>query len=311
MRVTFCTLVFILFQSCITEYNLDDFEPQKEYSVSGFAKPGVPAEIFVGRIGSLGNIPPLENPANLKVTISWIQNDEELLDSLHFETDRFVGNIDLEHSIVYNLEVLTAEGQILKAKTSIPPPADTFLVNMRFPAGFIQLENFTGPYSRFSFRFNQALTSGQFYESMIFEIDEKEGQPIYNLLYCLNNDNEILNQNLPSNYLPYFLFETGQAAETPLTLNFDNIQGNPLLSKFIFRLSSVSQDYFLYKKSLYQHLDALEYADEFDGSSLFFPDIFKQVRPVYSNIEGGRGIFAGYNPTQIIVNCNLTGNACD
>ena len=72
----------------------------------------------------------------------------------------------------------------------------------------------------------------------------------------------------------------------------------------------MSEQYFRYKKSLLQHLDVLSHNSEFDAPMLFFPDIFKELQPVYSNIEGAEGVFAGYNPTDLSVTCNLSGYEC-
>ena|SRR5690606_27443560 len=76
-------------------------------------------------------------------------------------------------------------------------------------------------------------------------------------------------------------------------------------------LQSVSRDYYLYEKSLYEHLDALDLQDKFETSDFYTPSIFKQVVPVYTNIQGGKGIFAGISRSEMKTTCNLVGYACE
>ncbi len=309
-RFVFYFTISFLFSGCITDYELKYLDNrEKAYSISSLIRPEEPAELYLTRVGDVGDLSPITDPEAFKVWIAWNSNGERNSDTLAYSDGRFIGSHLLQHSLEYSLSVKTPDEKIISAKTVIPPPVAPFGVHLQFPAGFIQLENVTGPFSRFKLTLPNVSSGITYYESMVIEVRENNGINTYRIIKSLNGDTEVLSENLPSNYLPYFLFQSG-SKEEELVLNFDAIQGNALLSDFLFRLTSVSEDYFLYKKSLYRHLDALEFSSEMEASSLFFPDIFKQIQTVHSNIEGGVGIFAGYNPTDYPVTCNLSDYAC-
>lgn len=303
-------VVLIFLTGCISEYKLDESYTEGEIVVNGIIRPGIPAAIYLTKTGSIGQQAELEDPDSVIVVLTWLVDQSTLADTLFYNGNNFQGKIALMEGISYKLDILTKEGTRISSETEIPLGVGEYSANVRFPAGFINLDNFTGPFSRITLQLPD-IANGIYWESMVIEEEMIGGENgMYNIQYCINDDTETLAENLPSNYLPYFLFQYEAAEEDTLILNFDNIQGSPLINKFIFRLSLVSDDYFLYKKSLLAHLDALEYSQELESKSLFFPDIFKQVVPVYSNVIGGKGIFAGYNPKDVIINCNLSGNEC-
>jgi len=310
MRSILISICCLLFSSCITEYSFDGAEDfDEQYSVNGLIRPGVPAALYIHKVGDLGKMGALPDPSTLRVWITWTWEGEDKLDTLAFLEDRFVGDAELKPNVKYHLNVLLPGGKLIKASTTIPSPAPSYDVFLKFPAGFVQLDNISGPFSRFVLTMPDSLAEAKYYESMLLEVEENDASK-FNIQYCRNDDTPTLIENLPSNYLPYFLFQNNKVDKLPMTFNFDNIMARPLTSKFIFRLSSVSEDYFEYKKTLLQHLDGLSHTSEFDAPMLFFPDIFKELQPVYSNIEGAVGIFAGYNPTDLSVTCNLSGYEC-
>lgn len=310
MRFFFISLSCLLFSSCITEYTLDGSEGfEEQYSVNGLIRPGVPASIYIHKVGDLGKMETISDPSKLRVWITWNWEGEERIDSLQFSVDYFEGDAELKSNTTYHLNVLLPDGKLIKAATNIPSPAPSYDVYLKFPAGFVQLDNITGPFSRFVLTMPDSLIEAKYYESMLLQVEENDVSK-FKIQYCRNDDTATLIENLPSNYLPYFLFQNNKGDKLPMTLNFDSVKANPFSNRFIFRLSSVSEQYFRYKKSLLQHLDVLSHNSEFDAPMLFFPDIFKELQPVYSNIEGAEGVFAGYNPTDLSVTCNLSGYEC-
>jgi len=99
-------------------------------------------------------------------------------------------------------------------------------------------------------------------------------------------DDLILKENLPDQFMYAFPFSVDANTNPEVKLSF--YRGSQY-----FILETTSKEYYHYKKSLYHHLDAISYQIVERSSDLFNPSIFKSPLPIYSNIEGGKGIFAG------------------
>lgn len=134
----------------------------------------------------------------------------------------------------------------------------------------------------------------------------------YTFFRTWNEDGLILREALPESENYAFLFHLVPSDDPVVLLSFDFLTGpNPFFSEFYPVLNTTSEEYFLYKKSLYTHLESLRFSEEFDLPDLYMPSIFKILQPVYSNIRGGSGIFAGLSSDEMKTTCNIVGFTCD
>jgi hypothetical protein len=172
----------------------------------------------------------------------------------------------------------------------------------------------SGSFTRFHMDFTRS-NGNSFYETFIFckeTFNPQNSQMPFQILQTLNQNEIILKEALPDTYNYSFVFSANNASNDLISLQFDNICCcNPFFDEFNMVLQTCSEEYYHYKKSLFSHLDALKLKEYVSTDDLYFPDIFKSVNPVYSNIQGGKGIFAGVSMHVSIAPCNLVGNTCE
>lgn len=311
----------ILFSICAFSC-INDFQPKglegglQIYVVNGIIYPDNVAKVYVGK-SNLYNAPERDyEPLDADVFLSW-EGPGELpqTEQLVLMDSFFVSETTMKTGVAYQLEVKTPEGHSLNAETKIPEAVPIASTKLLFPAGYIDTETIKGPFSRIFVNFQVPQNQTHYFETLIYNKDTSSTLDLgasYHILKTYNNDEAVLAEDLPSNYLHTFVFTTSPQQPESMELAFDVLGStNPFFTEFYPVLISVSEDYFLYKKSLYGHLDALRFSDSFTTNDLYFPSIFKNIAPVYSNIEGGKGIFAGANRAEMKTVCNLEGSSCE
>jgi len=299
--------------SCTAEYFPKDLDISESiYVVNGILYPDSTAKIFVSKtqIYNASNKQPVET---LDVRLRWEGENHEVTEQLTRVDSFYVSDARMKTGITYYLEIIVPDGKVIRANTKIPeitPIGSTYLL---FPAGFMDTETIKGPFMRISMAFETNPNQNQYFETFIYSKEpyRQEDIGIYNIIKTYNQDEVILAEDLPSNFLHAFVFKTGQDTNPNQRLAFDNLGSNPFANEFYPVLLSVSEEYYLFKKSIYRHMDAITMQGSFNTGDIYFPSIFKQIVPVYSNIEGGKGIFAGVNRSEMITVCNLVGNACE
>jgi hypothetical protein len=244
-----------------------------------------------------------------------IGDSEETLQSqlLVYVDSFYIGNVKLEAGMTYFLDVETKEGEKITANTTIPHPEKITKTKMIYPAGYMEKPFISGPFTKFYMDF-VIETDSKFFETFIYNkntFHPNDPEKPYQILKPFNMDEIILKEGLPGINLLTFIFSASTAPNDTVKLQFDSIgEANPFFTEFYMVLQTCSEEYFLYKKSLYSHLDALQLQENFTTDDLYFPNIFSAVAPVYTNIKGGRGIFAGVSLDTKEAVCNLIGNTC-
>jgi hypothetical protein len=184
---------------------------------------------------------------------------------------------------------------------------------MIVPAGFMETPRRSGSFIRFYMDFARG-TDSKFFETFIYNKETYYSdypENPYQILKTYNRNEIILKEGLSDINLLTFVFSASNAPTDTINLQFDYRGGaNPFFTEFYMVLQTCSEEYFLYKKSLYAHLDALQLQENFTTDDLYFPNIFSAVAPVYTNIKGGRGIFAGISFDTKETVCNVIGYTC-
>jgi len=299
--------------SCTTEYFPKTLNiAESIYVVNGIIYPDSTAKIFISKsqIYDDNQNHPIEN---LDVRLRWEVENNKMSEQLIRIDSFYVSKAIMETGITYYLEIITPEGKMIRANTEIPGTTPIESTHLLFPAGYMDTETIKGPFMRISMAFETTPNKNQYFETYIYSKEDYYEQTIdnYHIIKSYNQDEAILAEDLPSNFLHAFIFKTSQNSDPNQRLAFDNLGANPFFNEFYPVLLSVSEDYYLFKKSLYQHVDAITMQSSFNTGDLYFPNIFKQIGPVYSNIEGGKGIFAGISRSEMKTICNVVGNACE
>lgn len=315
----FLTISFLLLFSCV-----NDFKPKNQGTAEGnvvvngiLFQDSIP-KIFINRSRQFDapNSQSWIEDAEVRIHSKPIGSGDDMLKSqfLVFKDSFYVGNTKLDAGMEYFLDIETGEGSKITAKTMIPHPQKIQSTRLIFPAGTTQTPTYSGPFSRINLNFNMTDKNGFFetfiYNKNTFHPDDPE-RP-FQILQTFNRDEIILKEALPDIYLYAFVFSANNSASDNINLQFDfiGLTANPFFTEFYMVLQTCSEEYYLYKKSLYTHLDAQHFPEGFSTDDLYFPNIFRQINPVYSNIKGGRGIFAGLGIDIAETVCNLIGNTC-
>lgn len=197
----------------------------------------------------------------------------------------------------YSVEITVPQGGILRASDSVPSPPNITFEGVTPDAYF-----FEGiPYAKQSFSIYDQLHTENFYDiELLFQDDGMEG---YNPAALSSNSyilkNEVyypqiaVMQNSVFNSLPFrnesFRKET-ESIDILYRTTTIQFGGDPRIyqpsHQLVTKISSISKDLYHFKTSIIIQIENRE------GNSLF--GLIEPMN-VYTNIDGGIGIFAGYN----------------
>lgn len=314
------TASFLLLTSCV-----HDFHPKNQGTIKGnvvvsgiLFHDSIP-KIFINRSRQFDapNSQSWIGDAEVRIHSKPIGAGDDMLKSqlLVFRDSFYIGSSKLDAGMEYFLDVETKEGSKITANTMIPYPQKILSTRLIFPAGTTQTPTYSGPFSRINLNFNMTEKNG-FFETFIY--NKNTFHPVdperpFQILQTFNRDEIILKEALPDIYLYAFVFSANNSASDNINLQFDfiGLTANPFFTEFYMVLQTCSEEYYHYKKSLYTHLDAQQFPEGFSTDDLYFPNIFRQINPVYSNINGGGGIFAGLGIDVLVTVCNLNGYTCE
>ena len=194
----------------------------------------------------------------------------------------------------YSIEVFSMEHGIATASDKIPEETPFEVINYVQEAG-IDGEGYN--FSSITIRFNDSPVEKNYYELMLkkeFAISKKKSTK----LWSWSNDAVIKNEGFINDVSDNLFFsdELINGKSHTLAFNFyHSLDESNIASHFFIHFRSVSVNYFLYKKKLMLHFEN-QIGDIWDGTG----------NPVnlYSNVENGYGIFAGYSENTDTVTVN-------
>ncbi|MBN2521590.1 MAG: DUF4249 domain-containing protein [Bacteroidales bacterium] len=210
--------------------------------------------------------------------------NEQFKDTLtYFDKGIYYSSTLVEPLKTYYCEVNIPGYQKVSCSDYLPKPAIISEIVHINQAGKDE-EGFTYPAIKFTFNNNPS-------ENLYFEVAIKLIRNRYEKLVELQTitDPVILNEGLP---IAVFSNELISGESYSITINYTtgsaSSQGTNLYP-LILEFRSVSHDYYQYVKQLYLY-EKGRYPDNLASSLTAFP--------LYSNIHGGYGIFAGYSSIQ-------------
>lgn len=213
-----------------------------------------------------------------------LYSDNVLSDTLFFEQNGIYSsnNIFPKENVNYKLKVNSPGFNEISSESSLPYKIFPHNIEKKENVAY---DNDGNLYSQLFVSFYDLPDYNNYYEIVLLESFNIEGATITIPLVVFSNDEVLLNEgdmNYYSTYLP-FSDELINGKEYELCLNYyppavDNY-------KLIFHFRSVCEDYYLYKKTIIRHLNN-QSSDIWDGLG--------EPVSMYSNVENGFGIFAGY-----------------
>jgi hypothetical protein len=289
--------LIITFTSCIKEFEAPIPELPKALTVNCLFNPDSLFKVNVSVTSSMQELPLRLNDAQIVV----YKNGTPIAPFENIGNGWYLSNTYPEVDAHYRIEVSAPNFDAVWAESYVP----------RYPEIIGQPESkIVGLMNRFGenrlvrdlhFTFKDMNTQNNYYEFFFdhrpdFHVDRVSDESILN-----DSDLDLINRPVNS-YSIYFsnsLFR-GEEKTAVLAGIISDYLDIPTIGQYPYvhlKFSSVSHNYYLYRKSLSRHLNNMNRVDMyFNPLDLLF---IGSPQELYTNVHGGRGVFAGYNMRQI------------
>jgi hypothetical protein len=281
----------MLFSSCIQEVPLDFPDTSQQTVVSSLINPNEQICLNISNLSLFSDTTDLEPPNILEISIL---QDGVLVDHPSELSSTIFTSIFPKEESNYEL-IIRTDTDTLTAKTSIP--AKVWLTKADYWFSDVPSENL-GRLAEGSMAWTDPAESDNFYEIQILYWDMRS------LSYYQFDkiDDPVVQQECDLSYAPSsFVFSDKQFDGKTYTMHLKFGIGysatRPSKAYVVFR--SVSEEYYHFMKSWHKHV-YLQSNFSGDEEGLELMDIYQLLFqgdpiPLFSNIEGGTGIFVGYS----------------
>lgn len=190
----------------------------------------------------------------------------------------FVLNYEVKAGCEYMVEATREGADTVFATTSVPLTAPVFEIERYIPQ--VAVDSDGEKMSVFVMNLHDNPEEHNFYEIHCGYYDSD-----YDLFSCGVSSNDIAAGVNLKNLSPNLLFDDQTFNGEIKVINCEVYDGSDFEGGMYVKVRSVSPEYYKYKQSLYRHQNGAS-ADEWRGNG--------NPYQLYSNIEGGYGVFAGY-----------------
>ncbi len=296
-------LILLLTQACTKEVNLEDYKLQAKICLYGVFKADDYLTVNITKTSTSLNEPSVTNITDAKV-ILWsdgIKIEELSQDSAGYYSTK---TYKMQTGKTYTITVDVNGFEQVRATDSIPVEVSVVKHNVEF-YNYVVDEQL---YSTVRFQINDNEKDSNYY---LLSINSEDNDTIekdtnYRVIPCRSDDPVIIfDENHTNNFIPgtyfYVIFNDKSFDGSLKTLNINYLTDSSLYgssivpnikeSKFI-TLRNVSKNMYLYFKSINTE-DAIDNYDAQFNDYLFKGNNY--YYNLYSNVENGIGIFAGYS----------------
>lgn len=281
-KIFFIILLIGLFSACIEVVDLDVEETPHELVVNCFFTEGQP---FVVNVSRLAAYPDLTDRNLEDATVSIYENDILKGTLKHTENGIYTRNsISPTYGNMYSVKVDVPGYPTATATDSLPEKVSIDSGTGKFEAG---KDNEGDYYDLFSASFTDKTETQNYYsinlkhQGIKYDTHEK----YWHSVELFTNDPVILAEGMsPNDYNMYFVFNDGLFANQNYKVAVKCVSYYEPGDKFAIVLKTGTEHFYQYQKRLLKH-EPYSYEDPFKSYSPV---------PLYSNISGGQGIFAGY-----------------
>ncbi|SMG27616.1 protein of unknown function [Marivirga sericea] len=233
-----------------------------------------------------------ENIGTEDLDIELFENNELVFQSSILADTHFNTNIIANNNSSYHFKI-SSDNQEAEAFTLIPEAP--VIEDIKFTDSVFISE--FGPVSRVEFVINDSLNKPRFYEvelSAFYDLYYPNGEPYPGSIFYGFNSHPIIIAEDIERFAPYsIVFSNRLFNKTRQTISIyyyrvSFFENGPVDYdyKLIVECKSITEDLYLYKKSLFKHLET-QSPDIVDG--------FDQINDVYSNIINGYGVLGATN----------------
>ena len=268
-------ILFILSSSCTEDVDIDIFESKKQKVLNSLVCPGKDIRIFLNQTEALSND---SNRLSSIHEIKLYENDKLVETSSVFTEDHYSIPYSVKNGYAYRCEVRFTDNTMLFCEDTIPEASPDLIAYYEYP---VYRDEFGVHYGRLNIEFRDISNKRNFYEIAFTDKN-------FTHLGSFKLTNPVITVDTEKDPFasPVLLFEDDLFQDQSLKMDiYLQVAENP---KIILR--NVSRHYYEYKKSLYPHL----YTRNTDRESVY--EFFKgDPFDLYSNVNGGLGIFASYS----------------
>jgi hypothetical protein len=281
-----------IFTNCEKEVKIDIPEPPVAIVVNSlFSKDSV-FKIH------LSKTVPIFNEFQPRIDNAKIELFEQgnFIEELTFDGNTYNSVLTPKTEKKYQIKINTPEFQQVSAQDYIPSLPN--LISSSFEDNvYTDSEGFEMSQLTISFQDNPQ--EKDYYEVVVFVNTRLENLPYITASFdTTNNDPVILNEEILDYYPEYLVFSDKlfNGSSYVLRINFSSLSSfNENSPEIFFYFRHITENYYKFKKRLIVHLYNQD-SDIWDGLG--------QPVPMYTNIEKGYGIFAGYSQIKKVLQNN-------
>jgi len=291
-------LISIFFFSCIKEIDDNSFSLKENLVVNSLITDDSQIEVYLSQTKCIFDTSKFSAIKNINIEL--------------WENDNFVGRLDFFNGVYkslvypeinskYQIYIYSEEYGKITATTSIPPKPT--LISAKYTIGKLR-DEYGDLITEAQIKIKDQSNETNYYELYIGFSETDNLLPIYYYKYYKINDPVLIAEGILDFKPDIFVFSDRlfNGKEVILKLNYEGgaIETDRAYpTKAYIMLRSVSKEYYQFMLSWYKH----KYNQNIDEHVEYLTKDFNPVllvfqgEPVelYSNIEGGYGIFAGYS----------------
>jgi hypothetical protein len=275
--VLYSFFLLLILSSCRKEILIDIPGHESRLVVNCFFSPEEPFEVKVSASSSLYDSENKDQDSALVLLFA----DGVLADTLVYTEDGIYIATDniASTGIIYSLWVECVGFMAVSASNSAPLPIPILNSSLNRNGG-VSEEGY--PYARAVFSFQDPPEEENYYELLFRDLDAPSDYG-----FPRSNDT-VISREGDYDFYPETLLFTDMGIDGLLyTLEvFFNNNSDSDYAQYILELRAISPEFYAYKKRLLRHVEN-QYSNIWDGIG--------NPLPMYSNIESGYGIFAGYS----------------
>ena len=281
-------VIMFLLCSCRKEVEINLPKPENKIIINNLFSSDSVFKVRVSTLqGMFDNSPSVINNAEVKLFINtaFSQNLTSMGNGA-YKSDSIRPITGTEYKIMVSIPNYPT------ATTSCIMPKNKILLEMTKRKDSVGVNEKGEYYSEATILFTDPIEENNYYEIRMALIDSlNSGKLYYNLSNLFGNDPVIDNENDIQYNPPFILFSDDLINGKKYNLKFNYIPTIDHYSepanknyKIVIQFNSISEEYYKYKKKLIRHFSA-------QNSSIWEPS---EPAQMYSNVQGGYGIFAGY-----------------
>lgn len=279
--------IILILNSCIEKYDYQKLNNKPIPVVNCFFTNDSIFKVWIG----ITSDTLLATKPQLEVTKAYIKNNKGNIINLHnVSKNIYVSDSTAKKGIIYELIVETKDYGIISAQSSIPTDTITFVSN-----NIKYFQNQFDYNSQINIKYMDIANKPNYYQISLINkrFSSMSNDSFFNSISYKTISPIISKENINLNHYNLYCYTDKQYENQIIEIDlFANIY-KEYKSEVVVIVKNTSKEYYLYCKSLSKYIE--NDPTGFDFENFIKLNIDPTLIQIYSNINGGLGIFAGFN----------------